>query len=383
MRTFGLLRELSEGLDVELIILARRPLTQAQEDTLGGICSKVTRIALRDRSVVDRLRAIMVMLRRGSPYHCALLEVAMSSNTAQRRYVKQFPGVVFTSHGLWGTLIRDRPAHNWILNQCDAEVEFWRAYAAQARGVLVRLVARVSYFLTRRHMPRIYGNVGCIISVCEEDRLLTRKLAPDARVEVVENGVDCTYYTPLEARQPGRPHLLFTGTAARRNVAALRDFAESILPLIAREVPGVELVVAGDFDARTQRQFRRFPQLHFTGVLDDLRPVFIPDAVFVAPFRDAHGSKLKIAEAMAMGLAIVTTPPGARGFPVVEGESVVIARSNEHFAAAVVALLADASLRERIGARARAVAVSCIDWRLLGKRLRRIVNSVASELPLS
>jgi glycosyltransferase involved in cell wall biosynthesis len=87
----------------------------------------------------------------------------------------------------------------------------------------------------------------------------------------------------------------------------------------------------------------------------------------------------KIAEAMAMGMAIVSTPQGMRGFSLVNGESVLIAHNEEQFASHVVALLRDQARRRSLGAAAREVALSTIDWPVLGKRLVGIIHSVKEE----
>ena len=76
------------------------------------------------------------------------------------------------------------------------------------------------------------------------------------------------------------------------------------------------------------------------------------------------------------GIAIVSTPEGIRGFPLVDGESVLVAHNKEQFAAHAVTLLTDPVRRARLGAAARKVALSTIDWKILGKRLVRIIDSV-------
>jgi len=291
-----------------------------------------------------------------------------------------FPGIVFTSQGNWGTVVRDRLARNWILNQCDADVEFWRVYASQAASSFARLAAQVNYRLAKRHFPPIYANVGRIISVCEEDRQLTQALAPNAQIDVVENGVDCTYLTPDRMPRNDRPRLLFTGTSAGRNVIALRQFVRNVLPLIQQQILDIELLVAGNFNEQAQAEFEALAAIRFTGRVDDMRPFFNQSDVFVAPFGETHGSKLKIAEAMAMAMPIVSTWQGIRGFALTDGESVCVAHTDEQFAAQVVSLLCDDQRRARLGSVARQVALDTIDWPVLGKRLVAIVGSTFRDL---
>lgn len=376
LRTFGLLKELSKVYQIELIVLTRAPLTSEQYAVLEKHAKTITRVPLRDVTFGDKLKAASLALLHGTPYHSAVLLASLHDYPDVRRKIEEFPGLIFTSNGHWGTLIRNRYAPNWILNQCDADVHFWQVYASQARHPLARLAARVNHRLAQNHFPQTYANVGRIISVCEEDRQHTLSLCPEAQVDVIENGVDCSYYVPHREARSGPPRLLFTGTSAARNMTALHGFVRNVLPLIRSQVPDVELLVAGNFSAAAQAEFVAVPNVRFTGRVDDMRPYFNQSDVFVAPFEETHGSKLKIAEAMAMGMAIVSTPEGVRGFALVDGESVIIARSKEQFAAQVVSLLRDPDKRERLGTIARQVALATIDWSILGERLQTIIESV-------
>lgn len=381
LRGWGLLNELSKAFTVDLVLLTRRPLTDDQTAVLGRLARTITRLPLRDVSWADKGRIAFEMIRRGYPYHSAVLEVSLEDHSDVRRRIVEFSGVVFTSTGHWGTLVCDRPAPNWILNQCDADVDFWRVYASQVPHPLARLAARVNHWLARNHYPRIYANVGRIISVCEADRQHTLRLMPQARVDVIENGVDCSYYVPNRQARPGPPCLLFTGTSAPRNMIALHGFVRDVLPLVRSQIPEVELLVGGNFGESAQAEFAGIPNMRFTGRVDDMRPIFDQGDVFVAPFEETHGTKLKIAEAMAMGMPIVSTPEGVRGFPVSPGTNVLIAEDAEAFArhCTELLLLRDPGQRQRLCEAARQTALERLDWPVLGRRLRQIVEQVAAD----
>jgi polysaccharide biosynthesis protein PslH len=380
MRSLGFLRELSKEFEVEAIILTRQPLTTEQEAALRPLVRRITRIPLRDVSPWQKLAALGMMLYTKFPYHSAVLEVSLRVYPELRYKIKQFPGVVFAGPGHWGTLVRDQPAPNWILNQFDQDIEFWRVYASQTSSYLVRNIALINRKLSIKHFPQIYRNIRRIISVCEEDRQLTLEFAPSARIDIIENGVDCSFYVPDKITHGHSPRLLFTGTSAARNMIALHWFVNDVFPLIQVQSPSVELLVGGNFTAPARAEFSEYDAVRFTGRVDDIRPAFNQSDVYIAPFAETHGSKLKVAEAMAMGMALVSTPQGARGFPLVDGESVLIARDGQQFANQVIRLLRDSALRAELGSAARAVAVSTIDWSILGKRIRAIVQSVQDDL---
>ncbi|MFZ2486572.1 MAG: glycosyltransferase family 4 protein [Anaerolineae bacterium] len=380
LRTSGLLSELSKAFNVELIVLTRQPLTGEQSTYLSQMAHRVIQLPLRDVSKADKMRALSRVTYYNLPYHSAVLQLSLSNFSAVRERILRFPGIVFTSVGHWGTLVTDRSAPNWILNQCDADVEFWRVYATQTHYPPARLAARINYRFARRHYPQIYTNVGRIISVCEEDRQHTLALAPQARVDIIENGVDCSYYVPRRGPRNGPPRLLFTGTSAARNMTALHTFVRDVFPLIRQQVPDVELLVGGNFNAKAQEEFASVSNMRFSGRVDDIRPLFDQSDVFVAPFAEVHGSKLKIAEAMAMAIPIVSSTQGIRGFPLINGRSVLIADNAFEFATHTVSLLRDPEHGFVLGQTARDLALSTIDWQPLGKRLVKIVKTSQEQI---
>ena len=379
LRSLGLLTELRRSFNVDLLVLTRQPLSDEQSAVLGSLVQSVKGVPLRDTLPTDTLRSLSWIGLRGYPYHSAVLEASLANSPQIKEMIVGFPGIVFTSTGHWGTLVHGKPAPNWILNQCDADVEFWRVYATQVSQPLVRLVARINYRLARRHYPRIYANVGCVISVCEQDRQHTLALAPQAKVHVIENGVDCSFYLPHRETRAGPPRLLFTGTSVARNMTALHDFTKNVLPLVRSQMSDVELLVGGNFSVEAQSEFAGIQNMRFTGRIDDMRPVFNQSDVFIAPFAETHGSKLKIAEAIAMAMPIVSTPQGVRGFPLVDGDSVLIAYSHEQFAAQIIRLLRDNTTRNRLSSAARFVAETKVDWQVLGKRLVQIVEATQEQ----
>jgi glycosyltransferase involved in cell wall biosynthesis len=380
LRTLGLLKELSRYYPVDMLILSENPLSNGQEKELLQFAKSIVRVPLLELSLLNYLRIFQYMLVRKVPYHCALLNLSLQQFPDYLKQIRYFPGLVYASYGHWGSIVRGQDASNWILDQHNADVDFWRVYATQSTSKHLQLAAQVNWRLAKIHFPLVYSSVGRVVSVCEADRQLTLDLAPRANIAVVENGVDCSYYAPKPEAQPDLPRLLFTGTSAPRNVTALRYFVEEVWPIVRKTLPDAELLVAGNFKPRAQLEFKSCDNLRFTGWVEDIRPYFNQSDVFIAPFEVTHGSKLKIAEAMAMGMPIVSTPEGIRGFDLVDGESVLVARNRIQFASQIVDLMHHPEWREHLGASARKVALTTIDWKILGRRLKAIVEEVQSNL---
>ena len=87
------------------------------------------------------------------------------------------------------------------------------------------------------------------------------------------------------------------------------------------------------------------------------------------PIRSGGGTRLKVLDGLAAGRAIVSTPAGAEGIDVRDGEHVVIADDADAFAGSVAALLGDPERRSRLAEAGRALAERSYDWDALGDRL--------------
>ncbi|MCM8808403.1 MAG: glycosyltransferase, partial [Candidatus Omnitrophica bacterium] len=87
--------------------------------------------------------------------------------------------------------------------------------------------------------------------------------------------------------------------------------------------------------------------------VEDIRPYFSESKVFVAPLKFGTGIKVKIIEAMALGVPVVTTSVGVQGINVKNGVHLFVEDDPKNFAKYVVELLKNEDLRKRIAENAR------------------------------
>ena len=166
--------------------------------------------------------------------------------------------------------------------------------------------------------------------------------------------------------------ILFTGAMNYEpNSDAAIWFARKIMPLIAREAPQAQFIIAGHSPGAGVRALESEPsncacggsgRIRVTGFVEDLRSLVGAAAVFVSPLRFGAGVKTKLLEAMAMGKAIVATPLSADGIAARDGQEMLFASTPEDFARCVLRLLNDAPLRARLGAAARQSVLAHHTW---------------------
>ncbi|MDD5368280.1 MAG: glycosyltransferase family 4 protein [Anaerolineaceae bacterium] len=139
-----------------------------------------------------------------------------------------------------------------------------------------------------------------------------------------------------------QPDVLFLGGMhTPYNIDSIRYFKNSILPILLRDIPDVQLTVVGQPPTRSIRKELENPHIHFIGFQDDLTKLFHQHAVLIAPVLTGSGIKTKILEGLARGIPIVTTPIGIEGMRLINNREILLAQSAEEFAYQIARLLND------------------------------------------
>ena len=201
-----------------------------------------------------------------------------------------------------------------------------------------------------------------------------RQLAGTAQVTLIENGVGAvpeSPWHPIDSTQ-----LLYNGALSYApNAEAVEYFLGDILPLIAPTAPSIHLLVTGKIPS-AGHPARAHPQVRLSGWLDrdELDAAYRASRVCIAPLLSGTGTRIKLLEALAYGLPVVTTTKGAEGLDVISGEHLIIADTPAEFAAATVRLLTDDDAARQLGARGREHVRQRYSWDTRGVQLRGLVR---------
>jgi polysaccharide biosynthesis protein PslH len=221
-------------------------------------------------------------------------------------------------------------------------------------------------------------DVALVCSGPDRERIDAR--SRPCRVHVVPNGVECASFTGGGGSQAD-PVLTFIGSMdAEPNQEAVLYFAERVLPLIRRDLPEARFQVVGrDVPEPIRRLESTSPGVEVFDSVPDTKPYLRKSMVSVAPILTGTGTRLKILEAMAAGLPVVSTTIGAEGLGASHGAEILIADDAAGFARSCLSLMADASSRARIGEAGRRFVAARYDWPAIRSQVRDIYDSLAAE----
>src|SRR5208337_4874934 len=142
---------------------------------------------------------------------------------------------------------------------------------------------------------------------------------------VVDNGIDRRYYEAVRPN-PDPATILFLGSLNwRPNVDAIGLLVEKIFPAVRAAEPAARLQIVGrkPSPALIQRA-REVPGVELHADVPDVRPFLAKSTVMVVPLRIGGGSRLKILEALAAGLPVISTRVGAEGLELVPGVNLTV-----------------------------------------------------------
>lgn len=153
-----------------------------------------------------------------------------------------------------------------------------------------------------------------------------------------------------EERKRNLPRVGFVGAMdVAHNEAAVMYFYESVLPLVRKHIPDIEFLIIGANPTPRVEKLGCDPAVTVTGRVVDVYEYILSCDVMVAPLTFGSGIKIKVIESMACGVPVVATSIAAEGIGAENGIHMIIADIPEDFCSAIVSLINDSALRQRIG----------------------------------
>ena len=186
--------------------------------------------------------------------------------------------------------------------------------------------------------------------------------------------VDTEQLAPID-RQAGSKNIMTMGTLHYPpNADGVRWFVREVFPLISKRVTEATLTIVGKNPPQDLIQLaaKESPRIIITGYVPDLKPYMEAAALIAVPVRAASGMRVRILEAFARSMPVVTTTVGLEGIDAHIGEDVLVQDTSAGFASAIVQLLKDEALQAQLATNGRRIAQNRHDWKTGLKGLENI-----------
>jgi glycosyltransferase involved in cell wall biosynthesis len=366
LRTFHLMRSLARRFRVRLVT----GVSGQQPECVAALAREgitVRPVQLGPRSGwCEGLRALSAAVKR-EPYVLYHRHNRRPIRAALRAEIhRERPGLVYLDHLDSAAFF---PVHPGIPVALDLHnvYSLLLGREAEARGTLTQLYLRREARLLARAEERAVRLADVVFAVSDVEAAHFRGLGARS-VTVVPNGVDCAAYESLPAgRRDGPPVILYVGTMSwAPNAAAARFLVADVLPRVREKIPTAEVWVVGKDPPADLVAMANRPGVRVAGGVPSMQPYLQAAHVLAVPLEAGGGTRLKILEAFAAGLPVVSTPVGCEGLRAVNDEHLIV-RPGDEFAPALVGLLNDPEAGAQLAGRARELARRLFDWGAVGK----------------
>jgi glycosyltransferase involved in cell wall biosynthesis len=352
LKTHSVLDYLRARHDVRTLSFTRAPLSVEQLEWAerAGV-SSVVQLA-RGRSPLNLLRSYLA----GVPLSIQRNQSGQMASAVQESISAIAPDAIFADGWLMAQYLPASFRGLKLLHEHNAEHLLWLRQAEYDPNPLRRPLVRREYRRVRHYEAGILADFDAVFAVSEPDRAALMGLAPDTDVRVLPNLPDESLLErPALSFEQSEPLVFYFATLSwPPNVEGLRYFLRQVWPAVHGRVPDARFVIAGrGAPPDIERLAKSTEGVDFAGPISDAENLYQRARASVEPTHSGGGTKLKVLNSLARGLPVVAGPNGAEGIDAVPGEHFLLAETPPQMAEAIVRLLSDAALWQRLSTNGR------------------------------
>jgi glycosyltransferase involved in cell wall biosynthesis len=270
------------------------------------------------------------------------------------------------------------PAARKVLIAHNVDSLIWQRYHETESRPLRRWYIRRQWRKFERFERRAFRAATRVVACTPDDAALIREQFGQPAVDVVENGIDRASFEPVRPNRDPNVILFLGALDWRPNLDAVNVLLERIFPAVRAAHPAARLWVVGrNPPAGLPQRISALPGAELHADVADVRPYLGSAGVMVVPLRIGGGSRLKILEALATALPVVSTRVGAEGLSLTPDEDLVVTEGVEGVADALVQALREPGPALAMAARGRAVVLDRYDWEPLALKLEAVWETAA------
>lgn len=257
-----------------------------------------------------------------------------------------------------------------VLDAHNIESEIVNQIGKTQKNPLRRFLYTLEERKLRMGEEEAWRGCGLCFAVSGKEREVISSQVNPAKVFTIPNGVDLLRFEFMPKTGEGKQLLFIGGLEYLPNLDSALYLMDEIFPLVQAGRPEVQLDVVGrELGKIRDRNGAR--NVRFLENVPDVLPCFRKADILLVPLRSGAGTRIKILEAMAAGLPVVTTTKGCEGIEAKAGEHLMVADTPEAFTRAVLKILDDPGLRSAMVHNARKLVEEKYSWESLVQGMER------------
>lgn len=263
-----------------------------------------------------------------------------------------------------------------LLVEQTIEYLVYKHYVEDQAPLLAKIPFSFDVMKLRFWETHFWKQADRVVAMSESDKKEMKKLVSNLKIDIVPNGIDINYFSALAKKIISPQRVLYVGNFKWiQNVEAANILLNNVWPKIKKEVKNVRLWIVGMNITDKLKGFAS-DDIEISEALPDIREAYSKASVLVAPIKGPGGTRLKILEAMASSLPVVTTSVGAEGLGVVDEKEALISDDLDGVAKNAIKVLKNIQLSKSLGLYGKKFVESKYTWDKSARALDSIYSKV-------
>lgn len=379
IKTFHYLKALTRSHQVDLVALTR---TQECEKNLDHLQSNLSFEDVYSIPInLSQLRKVRLALKslwQTTPFVMALYASTEGKRLLERLLNSGHFDLIYADHLHMAQYVPGQTLASTLLDQHNVESVILRRFVDSQSSKPLQWFARLEYRKMSRYEPEMCRRFDAIWVTTEVDKkLIAPWLLPQQHVQVLPIGVDTDYFQPESRKRDGRT-LISIGTLSwPPNADGVLWFYGEVYSLIKKRVPNIKFVIVGANPPPAIRRLAEDPSVEVTGWVDDIRPLMARSTAMVVPLRSGSGMRVKILNALATGLPVVSTSVGCEGIAATPGDDILIADDGDTYVQRIVTLLKDQRLQRKLSKNGDRLIQERYSWNAIYDQIEASVAAIS------
>lgn len=308
------------------------------------------------------------------PFQIAYFRSASFEKLLYQQLTADNYDAIHVQHLRMSQFIPEEFKHKAILDLPDAFSLYWNRRYLSSSNCLIKVFNKTEYQRLYLFEKTVIPTFKMALVCSKEDQRYLNNI-PNSFVNLLQNGVDTLTFKPSEIKfEPFR--ILFTGNMDYApNIDAVNYFASEIFPLILKQVPMAQFIIAGQRPVSKVLQLAS-ENIKVTGFIENLADEYAKAHVVVSPLRIGAGTQNKVLEALSMNIPVVTTYVGYEGLELPEDIGALPSKSASEFADNVIKILTDIGFRNEMGEKGGELIRSRFSWASIALKLESYLIDV-------
>lgn len=378
IRTYNLLKYLSQNNEITLVALYKNDEEKKYESYLKKYCRKI--YLCKRPSSPWQLKNIFKTIFSSSPF-LVVRNYSDEAKTVINKLLSQEKFDVIHAETFYVMPHIPQTKVPTVLVEQTIEYKVYKHFVNSLPFYLRFFIYFDIDIIKLKYWERFYWKkANAVVVVSSSDEKLIKNEEPLLKTSIIPNCVgDEMIINKLEKKDLKSPAIFFQGNFFwLQNVEAAKFIINKIYPQLIKELPYVKVIIAGQNAKKLGDMINK--NINIVNIepndIDKVKELFKKNSLFIAPIFGPGGTRLKILAAMGSGMPVISSITGIEGLEVTNNKNVVIASDQQEFVAKIKQLLSNNDLYEKIRSNAYNLVKEKYQWSQTAKELESVYKNL-------